>query len=209
MLNGIGTIGSIGGTAVEYAKDNPKILNSIDNLKNKIPLNLENVNPEVPLAAVMLTVDTIKIMKSWWKGEISAERCAKNVVDSLATTGGAIGGGIAGRAAARYYGLGWFGDLAGGFIGAFVGSIMANDLSDRFTPYIFYSSKEMALDNAYKFLGLKHGASNEEINCKYECFKEYLKVKEMYEPIKKDECKKQMYELELSMGIIIVSKGKL
>ena len=209
VLGAIGTIGSIAPLAKQYVENNPKILNSMDNLKNKIPLNLENVNPEVPLAAVMLTVDTIKIMKSWWKGEISAERCAKNVVDSLATTGGAIGGGIAGRAAARYYGLGWFGDLAGGFIGAFVGSIMANDLSDRFTPYIFYSSKEMALDNAYKFLGLKHGASNEQINCKYECLKEYLESKEKYEPGKQDECKKQMHELELSMVIIKLSKGKL
>ena len=209
VLGASGTIGSIASLAKQYVENNPKILNSIDNLKNKIPLNLENVKPEVPLAAVMLTVDTIQHMKSWWKGEISGERCAKNVADSLVATAGAISGGMAGRTAARYWGLGWFGDLAGGLVGAFIGRKMANEISDRFTPNIFYSSKEMALDNAYKFLGLKHGASNEQINCKYECLKEYLESKEKYEPGKQDECKKQMHELELSMVIIKLSKGKL
>lgn len=62
-----------------------------------------------PAIDVILNVYTN--VKDWYEGNISGERCAKNVINDIATAGGVFGGGAAGAA---------IGGL-GGPIGAFFG----------------------------------------------------------------------------------------
>lgn len=69
--------------------------------RNSLSLALVNVERVVasyiPIVTAALTPDAIVAMRKWWKGEISAERCAATVINStvfiVATVLGTVAGG--------------------------------------------------------------------------------------------------------------------
>lgn len=73
-----------------------------------------------------------------------------------------VGGGIGGAALGGF--LGPIGAIVGGVAGGIVSSHVANLLCDRLTQSIFGLPKDVAVENAYKFLGVPMTASNSEVN---------------------------------------------
>lgn len=72
--------------------------------------------------------------------------------------GGGYYGGMAGAAVGTCISPGWD-TVVGGFAGGIAGSLMMQSLSDWFTQQIFDLPKEVALENAYRFVQLTHNAS--------------------------------------------------
>ena len=52
----------------------------------------------VTLAAVYLSYEIYHDIRRWWKGGISGKRCAKNVIDGIASKAAGAGGAITGAA---------------------------------------------------------------------------------------------------------------
>jgi hypothetical protein len=186
-------------------------------------LLLQLMNPtmgrvlSVGLVAVYLAIDAWNNLKQWWNGEISGNRCIKNIIDSCAGVAAGVVGGMAGAAAGSYIAntvgvtvmdnivAPRTGEAICSLVGAVVGSVtsatMATSLSDWLTQKIFNLPKDAALENAYRFLELNYGASNFEINSNFE----RLTLK--YHPYKcgnNDDWQKLQY----CMGIIKLSKGE-
>ena len=74
-----------------------------------------------------------------------------------------VGGGFAGTAIGTAI-LPVVGTAIGGFVGGIAAASVMSALSDWVTQKIFNLPKEEALENAYRFLGLSYGASNDQIN---------------------------------------------
>lgn len=118
------------------------------------------------LVVLYLSLEAYQSIKKWWNNEITGKRCAKNIVDALGSAGGLVAGGYAGGAT----GLGLFGPLGlvvGSVIGGVVGENVSNMIMDHLTRTLFDLPKDVALENAYKILGVHHKADNNEINCLY------------------------------------------
>ena len=116
----------------------------------------------VSLAFVYLTCDAIANMIRWWKGEISGKRCIKNVLDSVFAVGAGMVGGAAGIALGSA--VGPIGSAVGGVVGGWASAAGVGYLSDLMTQKLFGLPKEEALENAYRYLGVKMTASNAEVN---------------------------------------------
>lgn len=148
-----------------------------------------------------LTFEAWNNLKLWWRGEISGKSCAKTIIDSLAGIAGGYGGGIAGAAVGTLIFPG-VGTVIGGAVGGVAGTTITSCLSDLLTQQIFDLPKTVALEKAYRFLGLQNGASNNEINSSFR------RLALRYHPDKggnrEDWCKLQSY-----MGIMKVSKGEI
>ncbi len=170
----------------------------------------------VGLVAVYLAFEAWNNLKLWWKGEITGIRCAKNVIDSLAgMTAGAVGG-IAGAAVGSSIvtGIGVaigaavapaalaVGSILGGVIGGVASATAASNISDWLTQKIFNLPKEVALENAYRFLDLEYGASNVEINSSFR----HLALE--YHPDKGGSYD-DWHKLQVTMAIIKLSKGEI
>lgn len=118
------------------------------------------------LIACHLAWEAFKSIRSWWKGEISGARCAKNIVDSMVT----VLAGAAGGLGAAFVGnmiLPGAGGIIGGMIGGVVSANVASSVSDWITRKIFNLPKEVALENAFRFFDLPPNSSNDAINSKY------------------------------------------
>ena len=137
---------------------NPTLRHSTESIAIKI---------SVGLAGVFLAAHGIYTMRRWWKGEISGERCAKIIMDSFLTAAGGVGGGMAGAALGNCISPG-IGGIIGGIAGGVVGVVAAKKLSEWLTQKIFGLPNNEALENAYIFLELKYGASNDDINNNYQ-----------------------------------------
>lgn len=149
----------------------------------------------VALAAINIAYETYRSIQRWWRGEISGERCIKNVLDSSFTVVAGMGGGTAGA----YYGAivgGPPGAVLGGIAGAYVSATAMNYLSDWITQKMFGLPKEEALENAYRYLGVEMTASNAEINTAFQTL--VLKL----HPDRKEGSHAEFYILQLNMGII-------
>jgi hypothetical protein len=155
----------------------------------------------VGLLAVYLTIEVWNNLKLWWRGEISGKRCAKNIIDSLAIVAGGYGGGMVGAAAGAYIFPG-VGTVIGGVVGSLAGTTVTTSLCDWATQKIFDLPKTVALENAYIFLGLQNGASNNEINSSFR----HLAL--MYHPDKGGNYD-DWHKLQFSMAIIKMSKGEI
>jgi hypothetical protein len=155
----------------------------------------------VGLLAVYLTYEAWNNIKLWWRGEISGKRCAKSIIDSLAGAAGGIGGGIGGAAVGTmiFPGVGTF---IGAVVGGVAGSAITGSLSDWLTQQIFNLPKDVALENAYRFLGLQYGASNDEINSSFR------RLVLRYHPDKGGD-REDFQKLQSCMAIIKLSRGEV
>ncbi|CAL8124584.1 unnamed protein product [Orchesella dallaii] len=130
-------------------------------LFNKVPGALATVG----LAAVNLTFECWRSISLWWKGQISGKRCAKICIDSMSQMTAGVGGGIAGAAIGTVVcPLPVLGTIVGGLAGGLLCGLTAKALTDSITRKIFDLPKEVAVERAYKFLGVHHKASNNEVN---------------------------------------------
>ncbi len=152
------------------------------------------------LIVTSLTLETYDSLNLWWKGEISGKRCAKNVIDSCASVVGGIYGGMLGAAAGTCIAPGP-GTIVGGLAGGIAGSVVMHSLSDWLTQHLFDLPKEMALENAYRFMQLNHKASNDEINSKYNHL-----AWEYHPKVSKNV--KNWLKLQTCMDVIRTSKGQ-
>ena len=130
-------------------------------------------------------------VKKWWNAEITGKRCAKSIIDDGAKAGGAIGGAAGGA---------WIGSAIGGPIGAAVGAATLNALCELLTEAIFDLPKTAALDDAYKFLGLDHKATNDQIN------KRYRQLALIYHPDKEGGSEDKFIKLHSYVCIIRASR---
>ncbi len=101
----------------------------------------------------------------WYEGKITGERCAMNIINDIATATGVLGGGATGAAIGSFGGP--IGAAIGGIAGSLIGGFTASALSKMLTKEIFDLPKSKALEDAYKFMGLYHRCSNEEVNQRY------------------------------------------
>jgi hypothetical protein len=156
------------------------------------------------LLATVLGVEAIQSIRKWWKGEISGERCTKNIIDTAvpATAGvtGGIIGGIGGSAAAvslfafppiGIAALGMFGALILGGISSF----LTGSAIKQVTCSMFDLPQDEALEKAYKFLGLRESSSNELVNSAYK------RLAKQHHPDKGGD-KNVLEELQINMEII-------
>jgi hypothetical protein len=155
----------------------------------------------VGLLAVYLTIEAWNNLKLWYNGEISGKRCAKSIIDSLAGAVGGYGGGMAGAAMGTYIFPG-VGTVIGAVVGSVAGTTVTSSLSDWATLMMFDLPKSVALENAYIFLGLQNGASNDEINSSFR------RLALRYHPDKGGNYD-DWHKLQLSMGIVKLSKGEI
>lgn len=153
------------------------------------------------MEAFPLSFQAIYSLYLWWKGEITGEDCAKNIIDSCAEREGGIGGAMAGAAIGTYIYPG-IGTVIGGFLGQLVGSGISRKLSDWLTQKFFYLSKEAALQNAYTFLGLEYGASNTQISSNFR------RLARKYHPDKGGSYD-DWYKIQVAMAVIKLSKGEI
>ena len=154
----------------------------------------------VGLVAVYLAYVAIVNIKRWMNGEISGARCAKNVIDSCVGVACGVGGRTIGALIGTAIAPG-LGTVVGGVIGGVAATELGNFLSDWATQKIFGLPKQEALENAYLFLGLKCNASNSEINSSFK------RLALQYHPDKGGDVK-DWHRLQMSMGVIKVSKGE-
>lgn len=153
----------------------------------------------VGLAAVYFGYEAIKSIYDWYNGNISGKRCAKNVIDAALTTAAGVGGGIGGAALGSFAGP--IGIFAGGVIGGAVAANFANFASDRLTQLLFGLPKEVAVENAYKYLGVACNASNADVNAAFRklCLKHH--------PDKGGD-KQDFIDLQSCMTVIKKSRGE-
>ena len=154
----------------------------------------------VTLAVIYLSYEIYQDICRWWKGEISGVRCAKNVIDGIASMAAGVGAGLAGAAIGTAI-LPGVGSAIGGFVGGNAAASVMRALSDWVTQKIFNLPKEEALENSHRFLGLSYGASNDEINAAFK----RLVLK--YHPDKGGSYK-DWHKLQVSMAVIKASKGE-
>jgi hypothetical protein len=154
-------------------------------------------------------------VKQWWKGEISGKLCAKNIIDSCAGLAGGVVGGMAGASIGAAVvtgirlafgtvvapGVPAIGSIIGSVAGGIIGSALATKLSEWLTQYFFNLSQYTVLENAYKFLELECGASNEKINSSF------ARKASEYIP-DKGENDENWFKLQYHMSVIKLSKGE-
>lgn len=83
----------------------------------------------------------------------------------MVTTAAGVGGGIGGAALGSAAGP--FSFLVGGIFGGIVSANIANSLNDRLTQRVFDLPKNEALENAYRYLGVNHHASNVQVSAAF------------------------------------------
>lgn len=137
-------------------------------------------------------------IRAWKKGEITGKRCAKNIIDDIASAIGAVAGSHLGASigTAIYPGIG---TVFGGIIGGLVGGVSAGILSDYLTQWIFGLPPTVALENAYNFLGVSPYCTNEEVN------KVYHQLALKYHPDKGGSTE-QFLRLQISVALIKQSR---
>ena len=121
---------------------------------------------EAAVSIGVLATCVVNNIRRWCKGDISGKRCVKNIIDTGVST--ALGLAVT---AASTVALGATGALVVGAVsGAVIGSYIRRGvykLSDKLTTWIFGLPKDEALENAYRFMGISHRASDEEVKTRY------------------------------------------
>ncbi|OQV16091.1 hypothetical protein BV898_09727 [Hypsibius exemplaris] len=156
----------------------------------------------VGLAVIFLGWEICDSIKKWYSGEISGLRCVKNITDASVTIGAGVGGGIGGAALGGLV-AGPFGILLGGIVGGMVASSVANVVIDRITQSLFGVPKDIALENAYNFIGVKMTASNHDINQKY-----YALSRKCH-PDRQNGNTEDFQILQFNMAVIKAARGEL
>uniref|UniRef100_A0A914VTU2 J domain-containing protein n=1 Tax=Plectus sambesii TaxID=2011161 RepID=A0A914VTU2_9BILA len=148
-------------------------------------------------ATVYLTYEAIKSIHSWWKGEITGKRAAKNIVESCATVAAGAGGSVAGAALGSLSGP--IGMVVGGVLGGIAASAAAGIISDTLTQELFDIPKDEALERAYNFLGVSRRSTDDDIT------KAYRSLCLKYHP-DKGGSQQNFLKLQSCMGIIQVAR---
>ena len=120
----------------------------------------------VTIITVQLTYEAIQSINSWWNGEISGKRCAKQIIDSSGSIFGGYAGAAVGSAIGSIIAPG-YGTVIGAVAGGAAGSFTASAFSEWLTEYLFSLPKQVAVENAYRFLGLSPSCSNVELKIQY------------------------------------------
>jgi hypothetical protein len=154
----------------------------------------------IAIVAVQLSWEALKSIRSWWKGEITGERCAKQIIDASAGILGGYAGGAAGVAIGTAL-LPGYGTLAGAVIGGIAGSVGASALAEWLTKHFFNLPKSIAVENAYKFLKLSPCHSNTEIN------ERYRTLALQFHPDKGGNAE-DFHKLQVSVAIIKQARGQ-
>uniref|UniRef100_A0A914PNM5 J domain-containing protein n=1 Tax=Panagrolaimus davidi TaxID=227884 RepID=A0A914PNM5_9BILA len=134
----------------------------------------------------------------WHHNEISGKRCAKNVIDAAGALAGGIGGGALGAAMGAFGGP--IGIVIGGLAGGFLGAISGDALTNLLTEKLFDLPKTVALEEAYKFLGINHRATDEEVRSAY-------KKKLLTCHPDKGGSQELFLRLQSCLGVIVVARG--
>ena len=145
------------------AMGNRNMMTAVDDVVRQISTKASGAVVMVGLAAVYLSASAYSNIRRWWSGEISGKRCIKNLLDSTFAIGAGMAGGCAGAALGSAVG-GPLRTLVGGVVGGWVSAAGTGYLSDWMTQRMFGLPKDEALENAYRYLGVKMTASNAEIN---------------------------------------------
>ena len=106
-------------------------------------------------------------LRQWWRGEISDKECAKNMIGIFGSTFGSIAGRRLGSAIGKTLLGSGAGEFIGEFVGEWVGVTLGNNASQFTSEWFFSLSKNDALAQAYKFLGVSSTATNAEITAAY------------------------------------------
>lgn len=157
------------------------------------------------LSPVYLSASIIKDIKRWWNGDIGGRRFVKNIVDPVVSIPLTLAGGVCGSMFGAIQGLvtrGPLGMLDGTIACGVDGAMAGNKISDLLTEMIFGLPKEEALENAYKYFGLKMTASNDEINSAFRrlCQKNHPD---------KGGCLVEFHRTQLHMAVIKAARGSL
>lgn len=152
----------------------PKVLICIRRQKEAADAG-KNYLAGTSVIASTLSLEAYKSVRSWWKDEISGERCVKSLTDYLATTAAGVAGGLGGAAIGTLF-LPGIGTIIGAVVGGVAAANLAALISDWLTRTLFGLPKEVAMQNAFRFLRLDHSASNDEINSRYH------ELKKQYNP---------------------------
>ena len=154
----------------------------------------------VALASVYLAYDAIRSIRSWFKGEISGARCAKNIIDSVGTTACSVGGGIGGAALGTFFGPA--GIIVGAILGGAAGAGIGSALFDALTTEIFDLPKDAAVEKAYRYLGVSPRASNGDVNLAHK------RLCREYHP-DKGGSKEKFVELQTMFSLIKLDRGEV
>ncbi|CAF3363750.1 unnamed protein product [Rotaria socialis] len=154
----------------------------------------------IAIVGVQLSWEALKSIRSWWQGEITGKRCAKQIVDASAGILGGYAGGAAGMALGTAI-LPGYGTLCGAVVGGFAGSVGASALMQWLTEYFFDVPKSVSVENAYNFLTLPLSCSNDEIN------RRYRTLALQYHPDKGGNAA-DFHKLQISVAIIKQARGQ-
>ncbi|CAF1102871.1 unnamed protein product [Adineta steineri] len=155
----------------------------------------------IVIVAVQLSWEAIKSIRSWWNGEITGKRCAKQIIDASAGILGGYAGGAAGMGIGTAL-LPGYGTLAGAVVGGFAGFFGVSALAEWLTEYFFDVPKSVAVENAYNFLTLPQSCSNDGINTRYRA----LALR--YHPDKGGN-PQDFHKLQISVAIIKQARGQI
>jgi len=114
-----------------------------------------------------------KNIKQWKNNQISAKRCAKNILDEAGELIGNCFGGVVGATYGASAGaiFGPFGVVVGGVAGGVFGSLMGADMFRNWfakkTEEILSCPADIAVERAYDFFGLSPTCTNADINKRY------------------------------------------
>ena len=153
------------------------------------------------MSDVILSSKARLAVKSWMKGEISGEQCLYYVIETTFIEGAtAVGGAIGNYIASTYLGTDWSdtGRSAGRWLAKSVVQFILNFLKQN----LFGRSKDEALSNAYRILGVEKTASTEEINTAYQ------KLARTYNPKTSSESEEKFFIYQFTMAVIKEARGE-
>ena len=122
--------------------------------------------PCVALVATELSWEAVQSIRAYCKGQITAKACVRNITTATASVAGGVAGAAAGIVAGRAV-AGKLGAAVGGVVGGAIGQHMSNRLCDSLTKTLVVDSREDALMEAYRVLGVVPASTNQEINSAY------------------------------------------
>ena len=122
------------------------------------------------------------------------------MIDTTVSYAAGVGGGFGGAAIGTLLVPG-VGTVVGGIVGGIAAASLADVLVDWLTRKLFDVPKDVALENAYAFLGISCSSSNSEINSAYR------KLALRYHSDKGGD--QENWDKHYSMGVIKLSKGDL
>ena len=109
-----------------------------------------------------LGFDFCRNIRDWWRGEICGRICVKNCLQSSLGSALSMGGGTAIAAVGMALGAAGVGLLVCGMAGA-----AGNELTAWLLDMFFGTSKEIALANAYRYLGIQPTESSRAVKAAY------------------------------------------